>query len=122
LDYYDGSYVKAISHLFPEIQFDITKFAYPPSMRLSLCAKPLLIFKKTIYKTKNVITFYEEYLWADLQKRRRFFENFAKDNGFDPLVATNWYGVSQERILSAKVCKNHTIANPYAFLDCNSYA
>lgn len=32
-----------------------------------------------------------------------FFENFAKENNFDPLVPTNWYAVSRDRILAAKV-------------------
>jgi hypothetical protein len=29
--------------------------------------------------------------WQDIGNRRQFFENFAKENGFDPLIPENWY-------------------------------
>ena len=36
-----------------------------------------------------------EYLYlsafSSVEKRRRFCEEFARTNGFDPLVAQNWY-------------------------------
>lgn len=36
-------------------------------------------------------------------KRREFFENFAKEEGFDPLHADQWYLQSKEKLLSRKV-------------------
>jgi hypothetical protein len=42
-------------------------------------------------------------VWFNVAKRRSFFENYAKANGFDPLIAENWYMQSPERIESMKV-------------------
>lgn len=36
----------------------------------------------------------------------KFFERYAKDHGFDPLVAENWYIQSRWHILSTKVKYN----------------
>ena len=36
-------------------------------------------------------------------KRRMFFEDYAKQNGFDPLIPNNWYVQSKLKILSLKV-------------------
>jgi hypothetical protein len=42
--------------------------------------------------------------WVDVGPKRKFFEDYAKEHGFDPLVAENWYIQPRERILSTKVC------------------
>lgn len=34
---------------------------------------------------------------------RRFFEEYAQSNGFDPLVPDNWYSVSRQSVLDTKV-------------------
>jgi hypothetical protein len=39
------------------------------------------------------------------KNRRRFFENYAKENGFDPLNPENWYLQAREKIISTKVLK-----------------
>lgn len=36
--------------------------------------------------------------------RKAFFDSFAKENDFDPLVAENWYSVTGEKINRQKVC------------------
>lgn len=41
--------------------------------------------------------------WYDATKRRKFFENFARMNGFDPLVADNWYTITRDRVSALKV-------------------
>lgn len=41
-----------------------------------------------------------------VSSRRKFFEDFAKEKGFDPLVANNWYLQAQDQILSLKVKKH----------------
>ena len=41
--------------------------------------------------------------WGDANERRRFFEDISKQLSFDPLVAENWYSVSDEVILNMKV-------------------
>lgn len=30
-------------------------------------------------------------MWDEKNARKGFFESFARDNNFDPLVNTNWY-------------------------------
>eukprot|EP00026_Physarum_polycephalum_P003011 Phypoly_transcript_03020.p1 GENE.Phypoly_transcript_03020~~Phypoly_transcript_03020.p1 ORF type:complete len:828 (+),score=99.94 Phypoly_transcript_03020:42-2525(+) len=39
------------------------------------------------------------------QDRKLFFDNFAKAQGFDPLVADNWYGVSMNSLSQNSECK-----------------
>lgn len=36
-------------------------------------------------------------------KNKMFFDNFARQRGFDPLVASNWYGVRHEDVTTQKV-------------------
>ena len=31
--------------------------------------------------------------WGNPSNRRRYFERFAEERGFDPLIAENWYSV-----------------------------
>jgi hypothetical protein len=38
-----------------------------------------------------------------MQTRKRFFEVYAKQNKFDPLIPENWYAQTQKQILSVKV-------------------
>jgi hypothetical protein len=38
--------------------------------------------------------------WKDIQTRRKFFEMYAKRNGFDPLNPENWYSQIQNKIIS----------------------
>jgi len=40
--------------------------------------------------------------WTDAGNRRKFFENYAKQCGFDPLLAENWYSESLLKIKSMK--------------------
>jgi hypothetical protein len=39
----------------------------------------------------------------DFAKHKLFFENYAKDNGFDPFVPENWYFQTAKNILTIKV-------------------
>lgn len=42
--------------------------------------------------------------WANVQLRRKFFEKFAKEHQFDPLVASSWYSITEEQIMESEVC------------------
>jgi len=42
-------------------------------------------------------------LWHDPKNRRKFFENYAKVNGFDPLNPNKWHSLPKEKILIVKV-------------------
>lgn len=41
--------------------------------------------------------------WKDRNNKRKFFEKFATREGFDPLVASNWYLTEYSSIKSMKV-------------------
>jgi hypothetical protein len=41
--------------------------------------------------------------WDDPKRRRKFFIEFAKEKGFNPLVAENWYSVPPSEIKSRTV-------------------
>jgi hypothetical protein len=41
--------------------------------------------------------------WADISRRKEFFDAFAKEHGFDPLVAENWYKITSQKIEERKV-------------------
>lgn len=41
--------------------------------------------------------------WQELGNRRKFFEDYAGVNGFDPLVPENWYSVQTSKLLSISV-------------------
>lgn len=42
-------------------------------------------------------------MWHDALSRRQFFEKYAKERGFDALIADNWYSQSKSEILSVPV-------------------
>jgi len=44
-----------------------------------------------------------KHFWMVAQNCRRFFDAFARDAGFDPLDAPNWYGIDFHRLLTNKV-------------------
>jgi hypothetical protein len=42
-------------------------------------------------------------MWHKMKNRRRFFEEYAKENGFDPLNPKNWYSQPRKKIEAKKV-------------------
>jgi hypothetical protein len=47
--------------------------------------------------------FFLDYAWTDIQTRRKFFEAYAEQNGFDPLIPENWYPLTGDKIFSTHV-------------------
>lgn len=41
--------------------------------------------------------------WKESARRREFFERYAKDNNFDPLIPENWYNINFGGFFSLKV-------------------
>lgn len=77
IKYHNHSIPKALVELFPEINLEKSKFFASSSSSTSM--------------------------WRDPQKRRKFFENFAKENSFDPIVPENWYKQSKKSIMAREV-------------------
>eukprot|EP00026_Physarum_polycephalum_P001151 Phypoly_transcript_01152.p1 GENE.Phypoly_transcript_01152~~Phypoly_transcript_01152.p1 ORF type:complete len:1060 (-),score=94.29 Phypoly_transcript_01152:294-3473(-) len=40
--------------------------------------------------------------WSEHKRRRKFFEDFARKNGFEPLIPKHWYEQSRKQIMSTK--------------------
>ena len=50
------------------------------------------------------LTFFAELdYWGAKKNRRRFLDDYAKANCFDPLVADNWYSVNLNHVYAHKV-------------------
>jgi hypothetical protein len=41
-------------------------------------------------------------MWGNIENRKKFFEKFAKENFFDPLIPENWYS-QPKQIMDTKV-------------------
>jgi hypothetical protein len=41
--------------------------------------------------------------WNNAAARRKFFEDYAKENGFDPLDPNNWYKISRYKLMALQV-------------------
>ena len=50
--------------------------------------------------------------WGDITNRRRFFEDYAAANKFDPLIPNNWYKQTRKNILLYKVCLSLSLPLP----------
>lgn len=87
---FKGGYYQALKHLFPEIKFNI-KFLR--RMR----------HNNNNNKRKKELNFIYIAMWHNVENRRKFFEEYAQENGFDPLVPDEWYLQSRERIIEKKV-------------------
>jgi len=47
--------------------------------------------------------------WEELENRRRFFLELAKEKGFDPLNAADWSTVSNADIVERKVYSQYPV-------------
>ena len=103
MSYYDcNSIDKALLHLFPDIGLDVAKFRVYQCMSYSLlksspfpsvCSPSHSLFYLFIYTA----------LWRKADNRRRFFETYAQQNGFDPRIAENWYAQQKDKVMTLKV-------------------
>ena len=87
---YKFSMRRAVSDVFPDVKFDLSKFHSIKSMFISpprSSSRSQLIPKSVIY-----LSYLTEGYWMQYDNRRKYFIEFANALGFDPLVASNWYG------------------------------
>lgn len=97
MSYHSDSVSKALQSLFPNIGLDRTKF-------IALCNLPFIIilFIYFVIGEKLLICILQA-KWHDAGYRRKFFEDYAAENNFDPLVSSNWYTQPIEKILALQV-------------------
>jgi hypothetical protein len=95
LSYYKGSYFRALSTLYPELTFKLEKFEEAKGLFSSLCQMMWMIYIMTLTQ------FSPAALLAKEQKRREFFDNFAKLQNFHPSDVEKWYSVTLREIHKA---------------------
>ena len=92
--------VKALIEVYPDIGLDSLLFhSYRGFFSLPLSPLYLLHFSHLsalLFSTSGSD-------WRNKARRKQFFDDYAKTNGFDSNIADNWYTVSFARILSTKV-------------------
>eukprot|EP00026_Physarum_polycephalum_P001926 Phypoly_transcript_01929.p1 GENE.Phypoly_transcript_01929~~Phypoly_transcript_01929.p1 ORF type:complete len:592 (+),score=74.28 Phypoly_transcript_01929:633-2408(+) len=76
--FYQFSFVKALLSVFPEIGLEESKFHAQPRK-----------------------------FWQSMNARRQVLNEFAQQQGFDPLVAQNWYSISRDFMKSDEVSQIH---------------
>jgi hypothetical protein len=88
LNHYQGSYVKALMHVYPSIGLEEDKFKHLPKSMLF----PFPLFRTDLRPD----------YWS-IDNQRSFFINFSKEHEFDPLVPVNWYSCSYWDLCNSKV-------------------
>jgi hypothetical protein len=92
ISYHDNSLIKALQDLFPDIGLKKEKLSKLCMPLYSRCT-----FYSYLYLKNNAAR------WNDPQQRRKLFDKYAHENGFDPLHPESWYLQPKKRILSMKV-------------------
>jgi hypothetical protein len=89
--FYTQNVIKALQHVYPELEFDKTKFVFLNR----ITNQPL----PSSYPNNHTASY-----WLNMENRREFFESFAKEKAFNPLVASNWHSVDFKALMTHKVC------------------
>lgn len=89
MKYYGGSLIRALTSVFPDIGLQESKFAKLPRMLFARLSPKLIVCL-------------ENYL-DDVDNRRKYLADFAKNHGFDPLVHENWSSSTINALRSEKV-------------------
>lgn len=95
LELYNRELIDALVDLFPNIGLDPCKFAEPSILSLYY----------TLQHTYDILG--KKNYWDSKDNRRKFFEEFAKSNNFDPLSSEQWNSISKSQILQLKVHHPH---------------
>jgi hypothetical protein len=95
--------------LFPDIGLDTN-----PLLRNSRSLHPFLLSPPlpsspnpsfSYFLVFSFSPFYEYFiaLWNSTHDRRKFFENFAKENNFNPLNPRNWHSRLRAKVVATEV-------------------
>ena len=101
---FKGSLLKALTFAFPELQLNLFKFKAVPGISAQT---PLLLISPSsplhLPFTLSFTCYLTGGFWKDSSNRRRLFVLIARRLAFDPLVPSNWYGVTFDSIIHFKV-------------------
>jgi hypothetical protein len=82
LRYYEGSHVKALQSLYPELKLDEHRF-FDSENRL----KGFIITLELLLRANANTEFRKN-------EKRKVLDEFAKSKNFNPLEAENWYSIT----------------------------
>lgn len=85
LNHFRGNLKKALLEAYPSLSFQ------PRVFGTLLFILPVIIIN--IFMVD----------WTKLKKRRECFDDYAKDRGFNPHIAENWYSISYSKLVEDKV-------------------
>lgn len=88
--YYKGSIEDALMDLYPNIGMDRQLFSTALGNSLPFVSSFNAHIDKHFHSAEN---------------RTAFFDEFAKNRGFDPLLADKWSTISKAEIMEEKVCQ-----------------
>lgn len=104
LPYHDNNIKTALNELFPNLETLNITVESPHSIFYIFILGGF--FLKLLYYLVIILCAHTnkwpEY-WTKPENRRRFFEEYAASNNFDPLIAENWYLHPITKIASTKV-------------------
>lgn len=106
LQHHGSSVVRALQDLFPDVNWQDSNLSKSIFLFLSLY----------LSLTKNLEVRLLD-TWNDPKARRQFFENFAKDNHFDPIVPENWH----HQFLKIRIAKVYISLIYYSLYNLYNY-
>lgn len=110
---FGGNLPRALQDVFPKVRFYASKFNVLGSMPLlyissltSIVVFSLFLFL-LIYPFPSFFSSYKLLgnHWRSVSNRKAFFDQYAKEHAFDPLIAENWYNTKTEDFSKRKVQK-----------------
>lgn len=100
MSFHNNSVARALGDLFPEITFD------PSLFHSNICIILLFYLFYIIICFFVFIDLYCYLDWMDVRNRRKFFEKYAREHGFNPTDPEGWYKQNKKQILETKVLNN----------------
>jgi hypothetical protein len=97
--HHNRSVAQALIDLFPNLEIDKTKFEHASNLN----SFSFYLFSFFFSFSLSTCNFEHTEIWQTAENRRKFFEEYAREKGFDPLIADNWYQQSIKDVVAKKV-------------------
>lgn len=94
VNFYDGSWVRALLHAYPDIGLDKYLFSSLPRMHL--------IFVVSVICSLTHITIIGNH-YQKKENQKEFFDRLARSLSVNPLNPSHWYSLSEEKLKRVKV-------------------
>ena len=98
MTYYSSNVGRALSDLFPNSDSQLLQ----EHIRIHV---PRMYLTDTFFSSSAYSNLISENYWRNRANKRKYFLNFARAKGFDPLIASNWYSRYQEVKVQLKLAK-----------------